>query len=270
MTEKFSKGGVGFCLVEMKGGMYNEGTGVKGVDGKEIIVGDVGFRREHYVKTKAKVIQLPIGLSHNPITMHSFGFPPYGACRTIDGDMDDPSPAIYSNNPPMEYKLSSDIRQEVCLHDDIYFKWRVVFSKQNLIAQSADKPPSFIFKVPYDHIYCAVRDGNIIMIGSHVLIDPVWEQWEDILVKTYYQNIKNPDGSLMERPKKEWILKKASPDKKDRQGIIAHIGSPLKGWNTDLKQGDRILYKAKLNNLVTIEGKKYFVLRQDQIVCRCN
>jgi co-chaperonin GroES (HSP10) len=105
------------------------------------------------------------------------------------------------------------------------------------------------------------------MIGSHVLIDPIMESWDEILHPTYY-DIKDKFGAKIPRPKSEWLQIKTAPAKKDRQGIIKHIGSPLRGEKCHLAQGDKILFKPNMRNLIKIEDKNYFVMRQDQIVCK--
>jgi co-chaperonin GroES (HSP10) len=106
----------------------------------------------------------------------------------------------------------------------------------------------------------------MIMIGSHVLIDPILETFDEILRPTYY-DIKDKFGNFIQRPKKEWIQIKTAPSKKDRQGIVVEVGTPLRGEKCYIKKGDKILFKPNMKNLIKIEGKSYFVLRQDQILC---
>lgn len=263
MIEKYKRGGVGYCLIKLDA-IYKTGTGITGLDGKELVVGDTDYAKEKHANTSGVVIQLPVDLGKHPLTSKRMGFPKYGASRLPEKDVEQISHALYSR-PTASWKFRNDIAPEVELNDKVYFQWQAVFDKRNLIAQAPDKK-SFIFKVAYDLIYCAVREGKIIPIGAHVLIDPVWESFDSILRPTYYP-FNGPDGKPAPRPKKEWIQVKTAPKNIDREGIIAHIGTPLKGDKTPLKAGMKVLYKPVMKNLLDVEGGKYFIMRQDQILC---
>lgn len=263
----YKRGGAGYVLVKLTGSLFNTDNKAKGIDGKEIMI-DASFQKEKRARIDGTVIQLPFFMGNAPISQIPIGYPAYGQIRDRRGeDIDDSMPELYSEmGGQYEYKMMADIEQEVQLKDKIYFKWRTTFNHKNLLAQSME-PPAWIFRCQYDNIYCVVRDGKIIMIGSHVLIDPIMESWDEILHPTYY-DIKDKFGKKIPRPKSEWLQIKTAPAKKDRQGIVAHIGSPLRGEKCYLSAGDKILFKPNMRNLITIEGKKYFVMRQDQIVCK--
>jgi hypothetical protein len=181
--------------------------------------------------------------------------------------MDDAHPALYRIGNINKYKFMSDIAPEVEVNDLIYFKWRVLYSAQNIIAKSSGDSPEMIVKVPYDHIFCAVRNGKIIPIGGNVLIDPEFESMDDILKPTYYPTVDS-QGNKMPRPKEEWIKVKQFPEDKDRQGTVKHVGTPLKGDRCFLEPGMRVVYKNRLKNLVTIEGGKYIVLPHNTILAK--
>lgn len=270
MLISYKKGGAGYVLIKVHS-LRDSSTGYKGIDGKEIMV-DTSFEPERKVRTNGEVIQLPFYMGSIPFSQIPIGTPSYGAIRDVtDGDMDDPHPALYSIGGFMEYKLTSDIEPEVQIGDKIYFPWRVLHAAKNMIAETiskeATKVKTWIYKVPYDNIYCAVRDGKTIMVGSWVFIDPIWETWEEILRPTYYP-FKNARGEFEKRPQKEWLQVKVAPSKMDRQGIVAHVGSPLRGERCNLAVGDKVLFRPNLRNLVKIEDKKYFVMRQEHVVCK--
>jgi len=263
----YKKGGSGYVLIKIKGNLFDTNSGKKGVNGQEITI-DATFQKEKRARIDGEVIQLPFFMGNAPISQLPVGYPAYGMAREMfNEDMDENIPELYSPIGGIyNYKMMSDIEQEVQLGDRIYFKWRVTFNHKNLVAQSID-PPTWIFRVSYDNIYCAIRDSKIIMVGSHVLIDPVMESWDSILRPTYY-DIKDKQGNLIPRPKEQWLQIKTAPSKKDKQGIVAEIGSPLKGEKCYLSKGDKILFKPNMKSLIRIENKSYFVLRQDQIVCK--
>lgn len=261
MIEKYARGGTGYCLVKLDA-VYKKSTGILGVDGKELVLGDPDYNKEKHANTAGTVIQIPVSLGKHPISSERSGWPAYGAIRLPDKDINI-SDAIYSR-PQNKIKFRNHIEAEVQVGDKAYFQWQVVFDKRHLIAQAPDKS-SFIFKVNYDLIYAVVRAGQIIPIGSNVLIDPIFETWDHTLKPTYYP-YNDRTGKPMVRPKKEWIQIKVAPKHVEREGVIKHIGSPLKGEKCYLKKEMKVLYKPKLQNLLDVEGSKYFILRQNQII----
>lgn len=264
----YSKGGTGYVLVKVDN-IYVDITEAKGI-GNMPIVSDVTYQPERRMRTTAVVIQEPLFMGNQPIMSIPSGFPGYGPTRYLpDHDSDETiSTSLYSQGY-YNYKVMSDIEPIVRTGDRVHFVWRTLFSHKNLIAETATKEgKSFIYKVPYDGIYCAVRDEKILMVGSNVLIDPVFENWESILRPTYYPNVKDKFGNPIPKDKKFWIQTKVSPGQKDRQGIIKHIGEPLRGDVRHLEPGDRVLYKPNLKNMITVEGNRYFCMKQDHIVCK--
>lgn len=258
---KYTRGGVGSLLVQMSA-VYKTGTGIKGLNGQELVLGDEGYAKEKHANTSGVVIQIPVSYGKHPIGSSRSGFPAYGASRLPEADV--VIKDVFYARPNNKIKFRNDIEPEIQVGDKVYCPWTAVFDKRNLIAKGADGK-SFIFKVAVDLVYAVVRAGKIIPIGSHVLIDPVFESWESILRPTYY-DFKDKFGKPMERPKSEWLQVKTAPKQIDRQGIIKHIGSPLKGETCQLKPSMKVLYKPNLKNLLEIEGEKYFIMRQDQIL----
>lgn len=261
MIEKYKRGGVGFILVKLDA-VYKKSNGILGVDGKEIILGDPDYNKEKNANTSGTVIQIPVALGKHPISSERSGWPAYGAIRLPEADINI-SDAIYSR-AQNKIKFRNDIKADVQVGDKVYFQWQAVFDRRHLIAQAPDKS-SFIFKVNYDLVYAVVRDGKIIPIGSNILIDPVFETWENTFKKTYYP-YNDRTGKPMVRPKKDWIQIKVAPKHVEREGVIKHIGSPLRGEKCVLKEGMKVLYKPKLQNLLDVEGNKYFIIRQNQII----
>lgn len=262
----FRRGGIGYVLIKTDS-VFEDVTDHTGIDGRPIMA-DVTFDRAKRVRIYGTVIQTPVSMGSYPIIQIPSGYPGYGAIRMYkDHEMDDPHIAMYRIGSVNKYKLMSDIAQEVMIGDKIYFKWRVMYGKQNMLAKSHGDNPEYIFKVPYDHIFCSVREGEIIPIGSHVLIDPQLENIEDTLVKTYY-DFKDSNGNAVERPKNEWIKTKPFPENKDRIGIVFRTGTPLKGDGNFLQNGMKVIYKNQLKNMIIIENRKFIVLRQNKILAK--
>lgn len=255
----FSRGGVGYVLVRTDS-LYEDV-----VDGVRV---DGTYDRARVSRTHATVVQVPVSMGNYPIYQTPVGFPGYGAIRIYkDHDMDSPHAALYKIGGVNRYKFMSDIAEEVMVGDRIYFKWRVMYSRNNILAKTGGLNPEYLVKVPYDHIYCAVRAGEIIPIGGHVLIEPQREDESEILVKTYF-DFKDKNGNPVERPESQWIRTKIFPDNKDRVGTIFRTGTPLRGDRRFLENGMKVVYKTKLTNLISVQGHKYFIVQQKNILAK--
>lgn len=263
----YSKGGTGYCLIKVDN-LFEDTTESKGIDNIPLMV-DTTFQPERRIRTTGEVIQLPLFMGNQPILSVNSGWPGYGPIRYIpDHDTDEElATALYSQGD-YNYRVMSDIVPEIEIGMKIHFKWRTLFSHKNLIAETkGENGRQWIYKVNYDQIYCAVKDGKIIPIGSHLFIDPIFENWDELLIPTY-SNIKDKDGKPILRPKSQWIQTRSAPKQKDRLGVIKHIGSPLKGDVCHLSVGEKVLYKPNLKSMITVEGQKYFIILQDMVVCK--
>lgn len=258
----FRRGGVGYVLVKTDT-ILEDSVG----DGRPILV-DGSYDRAKVVRTYATVVQTPVSMGNYPIRQIPVGFPGYGAIRIYkDHDMDNPHPALYRIGGVNKYRFMSDIAEEVMVGDRIYFKWRVMYGRNNILARSEGDNPEYLVKVPYDHIYCAVRGGEIIPIGGHVLIQPEREDEREIMIKTYY-DVKDRNGNPVERPESQWIRTKIFPDNKDRVGTVFRTGTPLRGDGRYLENGIRVVYKTRLKSLLLVEGHRYFIIPQNNILAK--
>lgn len=264
----FKRAGVGFVLIKTDS-IREQRVNITGENNK-VLFTDVTYLPQQSTRVYGTVVCLPVAMGMNVLSMEHAGIPGYGAIRKYaNDDMDNAHPAFYKIGGTTKYKFGYDIYPEVQEGDLIYFKWPVLNNKQNLMASTRTEPKEFLFKVPYDMIICVVRDGKIIPVGSHILVDPEVETFEEILSPTYYPT-PGPNGEKVERPKKDWIMKKAFPQGKERQGTVKHVGRPLRGQVSELKPDMKVLLKLNLKNLYTIEGNKYIVIRQDKILAKIN
>lgn len=269
----YTKSGTGHVLVAIEA-THKVSTGRMGHDGKEIIM-DLTFNPAAHAFHYAKVIQLPMMMGNSPLLelTEDPGKPGYGPINLPTQYEEEPSFDLYAIGNVYKYKFTSDIADEVKIDDKIYFKSRTLNNKNNLMGVLKDpvtgKTALLLYRVAYENIYCAVRDGKIIPIGSWTLIEPVMEDWTDQYVKTFYP-YKDEHGDPIERPKKEWIIKKVAPEHDNMRGTVAHIGTPLKGDECDFATGDIVVFRPlkKSARLIEIEGKKYFLMRQSQLLCK--
>lgn len=264
----YSKSGTGFVLV-ITSATHKVNTGRKGINGQELIL-DVAFNPLDHALGYADVFQLPISLGHSPIAQKHLGSPGFGPLRRPPHSDEPSSTDIYAVGGVYKYSFTDDIAAEISLGDRIYFKKRILNNKHNLMGTlkgEDGKPAKYLYKVPYEAIFCAVRHGKIIPIGGHVLLKPIYEDWTDIYRKTYYEYAA-ANGQRVERPKKDWLQLKAEPEADNMRGIVAYVGTPLKGEVCDIEVGETVLFRkqpAKIE-FKEIEGENYIVLGQDQIL----
>jgi hypothetical protein len=261
----FKRGGVGYVLIKTDS-IHEHTINLVGENGQKLI-SDVTYLPQQRTRVYGTVIQTPVEMGMGFVSMSSPGVPGYGAIRTYNHhDMETPHPAFYKIGGTTQYKFMHDIFPDVEINDLIYFKWPAL-AKKNLVAESRGEPKEFLFKIPYDQIICVVRDGKIIPIATHVLVDPERETFRDILAPTFYPT-PGPDGQPVPRPESEWIMKKAFPENKPRQGTIAHVGKPFRGDLPTMQEGMKVLLKLNIKNLYTIEGREYIVIPQSKILAK--
>jgi len=144
-----------------------------------------------------------------------------------------------------EWKTAQDFEQEVKDGDKIYFHFNTI-SETNAVTYLEDK----IYKLAYTNAICVVRDGVIIPVAGHVLIDPLWEEGVEDLGNGHKGKISS-SGIITELNDKPQYLK----------GLVVAVCSPMKGENIDFNVGDTIIYAPHADWEVEIEGKKYYVMR---------
>jgi co-chaperonin GroES (HSP10) len=148
---------------------------------------------------------------------------------------------------------SIEIEKDVQVGDVIYFHYLTTSDENNCIYGN-------YYKVPYYWIFCVVRSGNILPIGSWTLCETVVEE-EFNTVEVNGQKIEaitSASGLVIG-------LNKKSSTKFAR---LSHIGRPLIGED-ELKvgQGALVILNKNSNFKNTIEGKEYYTVRQRDILC---
>lgn len=124
--------------------------------------------------------------------------------------------------------------------DKIYFD-QFVTDQENFLGKHNGKD---LYNCRVDQIYCAVRDGKIVPQGQWCVVKPDMESWSDITTKS-------------------GLLKKPSPEAHYLLGYVESIRP-----RPDIQPGDHILYQRHADYETMIEGQKYFVMKEDDVLCR--
>ncbi len=144
-----------------------------------------------------------------------------------------------------EWKTCADFVQEVLEGDKIYFHFNTI-TDQNLVQYLGDK----IYKLAYQNAICVVRDGVIMPITGHILVDPIWDDGVQDLGT-------GKRGKLSE----SGIVTELHDKPKYLEGIVKHVCSPMNGDIMDISAGDKVIYKPHADWEVEIEGVKFYVIK---------
>jgi co-chaperonin GroES (HSP10) len=148
---------------------------------------------------------------------------------------------------------SFEIEKEVQVGDIIYFHYLTTSDETNCIYGN-------YYKVPYYWIFCVVRSGNILPIGSWTLCETVVE--EDF-------NQVEVDGQKIEAiTSASGLVIGINKKPSTKFARLSHIGRPLVGAD-ELKigKGALVILNKNSNFKNTIEGKEYYTVRQGDILC---
>lgn len=235
--------------------LFNDHVRINGRD----IYFDPMFDPAKHVRTYGTVVQIPHRLTSIPIMQESNGVP-YPIERT-----------------PFRYKYIKDIEMEVEVGDKIYFHFNTIIKmRENMIHEFKDKlgtPVRWWFKVRYDQVICAVREGKIIPIGGYTLVEPDMESLDDILIPIAMvgadgKPLRDERGKAILKPMDQWLQTKVQPSAKYMRGWVRHVGTPLKGDICEIEEGQLIYYKPNADWMNVIEGKEFYAIRQKHIVGR--
>jgi co-chaperonin GroES (HSP10) len=132
------------------------------------------------------------------------------------------------------------IEPDVQVGDKIYFHYNVLMNKENYLEDNK-------WFIPYYHIFCAVRNKKILMIGGWVLVKPIIEK-------------KDKQGRF-------FIPEFSKKKKINNFGILKHIGTPLKDQPVlGIKEGSYVYFSEMDCFENEIEGETYYCMQQEDLL----
>lgn len=157
-----------------------------------------------------------------------------------------------------EYRYISDINPIVRPGDRIYYHFNTI-SEDNRLKECFEDFTSKIYKVRYEHIFCLVRDGQIVPVGDYVLVE-----------KTYDTDVQPVDVNgkeVMAKMTGSGLVTEIGVKPKTEVGTVAFIGPPLNGDpDLGLTAGDLVLFIKDSDWVNVIEGKEYYIMHQRDIM----
>lgn len=150
-----------------------------------------------------------------------------------------------------------EIVSEVQIGDKVYFHYLSTLNETNCIFRN-------IYKIPYYHVFCVVRDSRIIPIASWTLCEFINEdepEFKKVEVEGVhiYAKEDSKTGLITE------VFKKEST----KLAVMQHIGTPLVGEpELSIPPGARVLIDRNTNFKNTIEGREYYTILQENILAK--
>lgn len=131
---------------------------------------------------------------------------------------------------------NTDIRR----FDKCYFD-STITEPANLLGMHNGKE---LYKIGVHQVICTVRDNEILMQGGWCLVKPDMETWHEITTKA-------------------GIIKKPRPEAKALRGTMSYMQH-----KDGLAVGEKIIFCKGANWLIKVEGKEYYAIHEDDILCK--
>jgi len=94
------------------------------------------------------------------------------------------------------------------------------------------------------HINCIIMEDKVVLLGNRVLVEPIKKE------------NKTASGLIIPDKLKE----------KENEGIVAQVGTGSKDYSMEVKEGDHILYERYAGSPITVKGKEYLMMSQNDII----
>lgn len=134
--------------------------------------------------------------------------------------------------------IDSDFQHNVQVGDKLYFNFNVVLDNDNLIVHEGEE----YWIVDYWNAIALVRDGDVLPVGSYILIDPIEEELTSDLI----------------------IIPEMSQKKEKNKGIVYSSLHP------DIPNGSTVEYEEVGKFWNIIEGKRLYCMYNYNILIKHN
>jgi len=151
---------------------------------------------------------------------------------------------------------SKGIKMKVKVGDLIYFHYNTLTEDKQLFINKEN-----VYMLEYHRIFCRVEGGKIDMVGGHVLVSDIDDSdFINVGIGKVKGKLLNSGLAVLDE---EFDVKKKKPG----IGILAEISEPVDGDPVlDVNVGDHVYYEKNSMFENTIEGKKYYVMHQEDLM----
>lgn len=283
---------------------FRDGLGVKGHNGEELVMHPSFLSTKHKV-VYGEIVGLPVSLSVNkPFTQignYVSGEPHYKYYPDCNWEDLKVGQLVYfaPQYNDISHHLEDDCFAVNLRHIYCTVKRAAMFDFEKMPTSSAEATKEMVIRFqtlrqykdfatakrnlfPYDD--CVRELPPILeMIGSRVLVEKVWP--EDVTVNEHgtperktksglilLEEVRQTDVKVADDPDdiNDFVQNQSARIKMEirpiqGQGILRHIGKPLKGMRKEASTGDRVLFKKIYQHEIEIEGKSYWVMLQQNL-----
>lgn len=151
------------------------------------------------------------------------------------------------------------VQPEVKVGDKVYFHFNCLRNKENYAWR--EENGDLVYKIHYESLFCTVRNQQIIMLNSYVLVSELLEN------KEKFDGVEGRKvGDLLVVENKEEV--KGNKKAKYLTGILEAIGKSVKDDVNarSVKVGSKVIFRPNSQFKNEIEGKEYLVMRQWDLV----
>jgi co-chaperonin GroES (HSP10) len=164
------------------------------------------------------------------------------------------------------YKTVADIHPDVQPGDKIYFHYGTVEKENQINIDNIEN----LYKLSYQNALCVVRNGEIIPVSGHCLIEAIWD--DDIVdIGSGMKGKISPSGIITQTDVQYIIVETKQGEErlentgriksKYLEGKVAYICKPLKGEEICFGVGDHIIFKRFADWKIKVEGKEYYCIK---------
>lgn len=134
------------------------------------------------------------------------------------------------------------------LGDRVYFHFNCLEIAREAGYGVVDEKGYQYLGIHVDLLYCAVRNGEIMMIADNILVKPVEEKESELRTKS-------------------GIWMKSAAGKKALEGIVACIGEN-NGAPVEISVGDHIIFDTDCEYEILVEGQKYYKQKHNEVLAK--
>jgi co-chaperonin GroES (HSP10) len=163
---------------------------------------------------------------------------------------------------PKGYRTLADVTPEVEVGDTVHLDPSCLIDENEIMPG--------VYRVPYSAVICVITpvrnsfinnvpiDNFLTPIGGYALLSRVWA--DDVTDET------DAEGGLVKCRKKDGLVVETAVPPLADEGVVAWVGTPLRGTLPEIQPGQRVVIKPGLALVERIAGAEYLCVRQDYVL----